>query len=97
MCLVAVLVPEIGHPVIDDLFGAWAAEQGADREAMDHASGRVDAANGVYRIERLAGIVHVEEATLRIDGAILEEIEKSVCLVQQPAPMIGARAPVSQS
>src|SRR5882757_3559272 len=97
MSLVAVLVPEIVHSMIDDFLGAWATEQRSDREAMNHAGSRVNAAYRVDRIERLAGIIHIEEPALRIDGAILEEIKKAVCLVQQPAPMIGARAPVSQS
>ncbi len=82
--------------MIDDAFRAGPAEQGADREAMHHARRRMDAAHGIDRIERVAGIVHIVESAFGIDATILEEIEKPVRLIEQPAPVIIARAPVSE-
>jgi hypothetical protein len=96
MLRIAMVVPEVVHSVVDNLIGARAAKQRSNREAMHHAGGRMDAAHGVGRIQGLSGIVHIEKAALGIDGAILEEIKERACLIEQPTPMIGARAPVSE-
>ena len=56
----------------------------------------MNAADRIDRIERPAGIIHIVESPLGIDGAILEEIEKPACLIKQPTAVIGPRAPIAE-
>jgi hypothetical protein len=70
-----------------------AAEQVTDRETMYETRRDVDAAGRIVTAERAALIVKIEETAFRVYGAVLEEIEQAVCLIQEPAPMIGKARP----
>ncbi|MNT13095.1 hypothetical protein D3C72_1480520 [compost metagenome] len=95
MFAIAVLVPEIGHAVIDDIAAARAAKQVADGEAMHHARRGMDAAHGIVCLQRRALGVEIEETAGGIEGAILEEVEKSLGLFHQPLAVPGQGIPVA--
>src|SRR5689334_10190832 len=90
------LVPDVVHAVIDDICGTGAAEQCADREAVDGARGNMEWTYLAFGIERPAGVVEIVETAFGIDGIVLEEIEETVGLRKQPAAMIGTGGPVAE-
>ncbi len=69
------------------------AEQIADRKTMYHTGRSVDPAGRVGTAQRIALIVKIEEAAVRVHGAILEEIEQPVCLIEKPALVMGQVCP----
>jgi len=93
---IAVVLPYILHAVIDNVGGTRAAEKRADRKAMHHTRGDVDAADLTFRVERIAGIVEIEESALGIQRIMLEKGEEGVSLGQEPVAVIGAGGPVSK-
>ncbi len=95
---VAMALPEIPHAMIDHGIGAGPAEQIGNGEAMGHAGGGMQQAAGgcasrKSRWKRLAGIIQIEEATARIDTALLEEGEDVFGLLQQPIAVAGKAGP----
>ncbi|QTK80957.1 hypothetical protein AT6N2_C3511 [Agrobacterium tumefaciens] len=95
MVAVAMSVPEIGHAVVDDIAAARTAKQVADGEAVDHAGGGVDAAHRVVRLQRRALGVQIKKAAGRIEGPVLEEVEKPLGLFYQPLAVPGQCIPVA--
>ncbi len=91
---VAVIVPQIGHAMVDDIAAAGATEQMADGEAMHHAGRHMNAAHRIVRLKWHALPVKIEKAAFWIDGAVLEEVEQTFSLLCQPLPVPGQGAPV---
>ncbi|MNL09972.1 hypothetical protein D3C87_1307510 [compost metagenome] len=91
---VTMIVPEVGHAVVDDIAAARPSEQVADGEAMHHACRGMDAAHGIVFLQRRTLGVEIEEAAGGIDGAVLEEVEKPIGLFDQPLAMPWQGVPV---
>jgi hypothetical protein len=94
---VAVLFPEKAHAVVDDVIGARPAKKARDGEAVNHPGGGVDWANRIFRRERLAPGVEIDEAAASEDCPRLEIIEQRFGLIPEPGAMIGPRLPIAET